>query len=231
MKKRNDEGPWLSISDMMTGLMIIFLFISVTFMIQVQKQQEEMNDIIKDYAEAKVEIYNALEDEFKNDLSKWGAKIESKTLSIRFDEPDVLFHVGSSSITPKFKVILDDFFPRYIAVLTKPKFKGIIQEIRIEGHTSSEWRGEKGTMYSYFNNMRLSQDRTRSVLEYSVMLPEVKKERKWLATKITANGLSFSNMIVVDNKENAAKSRRVEFRIRTNADEKMDLLKTKGSSK
>jgi outer membrane protein OmpA-like peptidoglycan-associated protein len=231
MKKVNDEGPWLSISDMMTGLMIIFLFISITFMIQVQKQQEEMNNIIKEYAEAKVKIYNALEEEFKDDLPKWDAKIESKTLSIRFDEPEVLFHVGSSSITPKFKVILDDFFPRYIAVLSRPEFKDLIQEIRIEGHTSSEWQGEKGTMNSYFNNMKLSQDRTRSVLEYSIMLPKVEKRQKWLIKKITANGLSFSNMIVVDNKENAAKSRRVEFRIRTNADEKMELLKTKGDSK
>lgn len=231
MKKVNDEGPWLSISDMMTGLMIIFLFISITFMIQVQKQQVEMNNIIKEYAEAKVKIYNALEEEFKDDLSKWDAKIEAKTLSIRFDEPEVLFHVGSSSITPKFKVILNDFFPRYIAVLSRPEFKELIQEIRIEGHTSSEWQGEKATMNSYFNNMKLSQDRTRSVLEYSIMLPKVEKRQKWLIKKITANGLSFSNMIVVDNKENAAKSRRVEFRIRTNADEKMELLKAKGDSK
>lgn len=77
--------------------------------------------------------------------------------------------------------------------------------------------------------MELSQSRTRSVLEYVLMLPSAKSEQAWLVQKLTANGLSFSQRIIENGQEDYRKSRRVEFRIRTNADEKMELLEeTKG---
>ena len=82
-------------------------------------------------------------------------------------------------------------------------------------------------MEAYFKNMELSQARTRSVLEYTIMLPQVEKERSWLIERITANGLSYSQRVMEDGIENPNKSRRVEFRIRTNADEKMSQLEEK----
>ena len=42
--------------------------------------------------------------------------------------------------------------------------------------------------------------------------------------KITANGLSSSQPIIINGIEDKERSRRVEFRIRTNADEKMAEL-------
>ena len=226
-KYKITEDYWMSISDMMSALMIIFLFISIAFMIRVQEQQKEMNKIITDYKNIKVEIYNELYAEFKDDFKKWDAELDKDTLSVKFQEPDVLFAQGSSNINSKFKVILDDFFPRYIKLLSQDKYKNVIQEIRIEGHTSSEWNNQKNTMEAYFKNMELSQARTRSVLEYTIMLPAVSNEREWLIKKITANGLSYSQSVIENNIENANKSRRVEFRIRTNADEKMSQLEEK----
>lgn len=113
MQKRKfkvTENYWMSVSDMMSALMIIFLFIAIAFMIKVQQQQDTMNHLIIDYRDVKVNIYNDLYNEFKNDFSKWDAEIDPQTLSIRFQEPDVLFATGSKEINPKFKAILDDFF-------------------------------------------------------------------------------------------------------------------------
>ena len=59
---------------------------------------------------------------------------------------------------------------------------------------------------------------------FGLKLPE---QRDWLIKHLTANGLSFSQRIENDGKENFEKSRRVEFRIRTNADEKMTQLEDK----
>lgn len=224
---KNEENHWMSISDLMSGLMIIFMFISIAFMIQVQKQQKEMNEIIVEYKKIKSEIYEALYEEFKEDFKYWDADIDKKTLSIRFQEPDILFASGSSDLNLKFKEILNDFFPRYISILSKDNYRKVIQEIRIEGHTSSEWYGQKGTLEAYFKNMELSQARTRSVLEYTITLPPVQKEYDWMIQKITANGLSYSQRIMENGTENPIKSRRVEFRIRTNADEKMEILEGK----
>lgn len=223
-KKQVQDDYWMSISDMMSALMIIFLFIAIAFMIKVQHQQAQMNKIIVEYKNIKSEIYEALYEEFNKDFKYWDAVIDKKTLSIKFQEPDILFSPGSSELNPKFKNILNDFFPRYIKLLSQDKYKKVIQEIRIEGHTSSEWKNQKGTLEAYFKNMELSQARTRSVLEYCISLPLVKSKKDWLIEKITANGLSYSQRIIENNRENYEKSRRVEFRIRTNADEKMENL-------
>ena len=227
MKKHKQvENHWMSISDMMSALMIIFLFIAISFMIKVNEQKKDMDKIIRESKQVKIEIYEALNKEFRDDFSQWGAELDQKTLSVRFKEPDVLFKPNSSRIEEKFIIILDDFFPRYLKVLNNPKFKDSIQEVRIEGHTSSEWRGDLGTDVAYLENMRLSQERARSVLTYvfGLKLPE---QRDWLIKHLTANGLSFSQRIENDGKENFEKSRRVEFRIRTNADEKMTQLEDK----
>ena len=225
-KKIQAENHWMSISDMMSALMIIFLFIAISFMIKVNEQKKDMDKIIRESKQVKIEIYEALNKEFRDDFSQWGAELDQKTLSVRFKEPDVLFKPNSSRIEEKFIVILDDFFPRYLKVLNNPKFSDSIQEVRIEGHTSSEWRSDLGTDIAYLENMRLSQERARSVLTYvfGLKLPE---QRDWLIKHLTANGLSFSQRIENDGKENFEKSRRVEFRIRTNADEKMTQLEDK----
>lgn len=216
----------MSISDMMSALMIIFLFISISFMIKVHEQKKDMDKIISESKQVKIEIYKDLNKEFSGDFAKWGAELDQKTLSVRFKEPEVLFKPNSSKIEDKFTLILDDFFPRYLKVLNKAKYKDAIQEIRIEGHTSSEWQDEIGTDKAYLENMRLSQDRARSVLNYVFTL-KTDEQRDWLIKHLTANGLSFSQKIEENGKENFDKSRRVEFRIRTNADEKMTQLEDK----
>ena len=225
---RKPDDHWMSISDMMSGLMIIFLFIAIAFMIRVQHQQQAMHQIVHDYATIKSKIYEDLYEEFKNDLTRWDAVLDRKTLSIRFQEPDVLFALGSAQLSPQFQQILNEFLPRYVAVLYGNEYKDAIQEIRIEGHTSSEWEGQVGTNDAYFRNMELSQARTRSVLEYTILMPALQERRDWLIAKITANGLSFSQPIMRNGVEDMEKSRRVEFRIRTNADEKMELLEERG---
>ena len=74
-------------------------------------------------------------------------------------------------LKPQFKDILSDFMPRYIVLLIT-NFVDDISEVRIEGHTSSEWNQEPEKT-AFIKNMDLSQARTRSVLEYSFSLKEL----------------------------------------------------------
>ena len=46
-------------------------------------------------------------------------------------------------------------------------------------------------------------------------------EKEWLKKYLTANGLSSSKLIVIGQEEDKEKSRRVEFRVRTNAEKRM----------
>lgn len=216
------ENPFaLSTGDLMAGLLFIFILLTMSAMIKVQEKAEQDEKIAKRYDAIKTQLYIDLQDEFKNDLKSWKATVDS-TLCVRFQEPTMLFDNNQAVLKPEFKAILDDFYPRYIAVLSKPGFKENIVEIRIEGHTDSNG--------DYFHNMELSQDRTRAVLQYcmGLMKPE---QQAWARNYITANGLSFSQPIIVNGVEDKNLSRRVEFRVRTNAEKQLEDITTRRREK
>lgn len=205
---------WLTVSDLMAGLMMVFLFIAIVFMMITQKENDKIKDVAVAYQENQVAIFEALEAEFKNDLAKWGATIDKETLAFNFQSPDVLFANNDTRLSEAYKDILEDFFPRYINVLTP--FRDSLDEIRIEGHTSSAGLRGSTEAQAYFYNMRLSQGRTRSVLEYGYAL--MPNEVDWIKANVAAVGFSSSRLIMKNNVEDAAMSRRVSFRAITNAD-------------
>ncbi|MEZ7767513.1 OmpA family protein [Haemophilus parahaemolyticus] len=306
-KKDNSSQHWLTISDLMSGLMIIFIFIAISFMrstylekekvkkIEIQYEElilkdksldeairelneiKEKNDIlqlekdkltkklaqldnfnavldekekisqeltqIRGIAEAyqnnQLAIYEALKKAFPDDeLSedKLNAEIDKETLTFIFKSSDSLFDNASANLKEKYKQALTVFFPKYIQAVLP--YKDSISEIRIEGHTSSEWNVfpkeiknkdiDVKDLYGYFGNMNLSQDRTNSVLNYVLndLRTEIPNEyRKWLRDHTAAVGLSSSKPILDENgNEDKNKSRRVTFRIITNADSKIQQI-------
>lgn len=199
----------------------------------IQKEEKSMqlfkNAVV--YDDVIKELHQSLLNEFNSDFKKWNAELR-EDLTFRFKEPTVLFDVGDATIKPKFKSILDDFFPRYIKVITSEKFRNDIAEVRIEGHTSSFWSDlPPDSQEAYFNNMQLSQDRSRSTLYYVMRLPVEKAYTEWLKSRLIANGLSSSKPVDKngyfltdprsDGKENTERSQRVEFRVRIDAESKI----------
>ncbi len=213
------ETHWIPLSDLMTGLMVIFLLIAVMYMMKVEADADRIKTVAIAYSEIRDALYEDLHREFQNDLGAWKAEIIKSDLTIRFNEPEVLFANGSSELKPEFKAVLSDFFPRYVKILTSAKYRDAISEIRIEGHTSSDWTLQTSAEDAYFRNMELSQARTRTTLSYVLELPAVAADRSWLIRYLTANGLSSSRPILdADQKEDPQRSRRVEFRVRTDAE-------------
>ncbi len=212
---------WISIADMMSGLMMVFLFIAIAFMLQVEQEKQAMKEIALTYEKAKKELYQDLLTEFEGDLQKWDAEILKDT-TVRFKEPDILFDQGSSKIKPKFQRILDNFFPRYLKILAQQKFKDEIEEIRIEGHTSSIGKRNSSVEESYLYNAQLSQSRSLEVLKYCYQITSIRKHRDWLMKVLRASGLSFSQRILKTNgAEDFERSRRVEFRAITKTEDKI----------
>lgn len=218
LKRVSKEDHWISLSDMMTSLMIVFLLISVIYMIKVQDSVR----VPQIYKETMQGLSKALNKEFEKDLKGWGAVID-KDLTIRFQQPDITFDRNSANLKLEFKKILDDFFPRYINIMMSNNFINNIEEIRIEGHTSSEG--------NYFNNMELSQDRSRTALEYIMSSSNINltlDQKEWLKKHFRAIGYSSAKPLNKDGftlqeeeKEDFKKSRRVEFRVRTNIEDKV----------
>ncbi|MFT7688459.1 MAG: outer membrane protein OmpA-like peptidoglycan-associated protein [Candidatus Azotimanducaceae bacterium] len=241
----SEEGDhWLSISDLMAGLMIVFLFISVVLMHDANKksktandekdvaeksavnfknqrnkfesQRDQIKEIAAAYQANKVDIYNALIKEFRMDLLLWEAEIVKDDLSFNFKSPEVLFGIGKITLKPKFKEIIDDFFPRYLNIIDQ--FKGSIEEVRIEGHTSSRWNSGVSEDEAYFKNMGLSQGRTRSVLSYIHGLDLIAEKRIWITANVAAVGYSSSKLIITNGVEDSERSRRVTFKLVTNSE-------------
>ena len=211
-----EESEWLSLSDLMAGLMVIFLFIAIVYIRPLTEEKARIKELAVIWQENEIKIYEALLEEFQDDLPRWDAEIEKDNLLFRFNAPEVLFEQGSTEITPHFEKILDDFFPRYANKLHP--FQNSIEELRIEGHTSSIWEGAENEQEAYFHNMELSQGRTRSVLQYVLTDPALDSNKEWVQSLLTANGLSSSKKIFFPNgRENQKASRRVEFRVETKA--------------
>ena len=229
------EDHWISISDLMAGLMIIFIFIAISYMVKIRKQNEGLIGISETYSNEIAELYNDLYEEFKKDIPTWNIEIDSVNLVIRFKEPDVLFKGGEDEIQEDFEKILADFFPRYIDVLTSEKHKENIEGMRIEGHTSSE--GKKGMTKeeSYYYNMGLSQRRTSNVLDYVLRHNEKKYLDDWIRKRLVAVGFSSSRLILKKrgnkDEEDREQSRRVEFRAYTKAHERILQILELGRSR
>ncbi len=214
-----DDSHWLVVSDLMAVLMMIFLFLSVLYMAQVERTHLTETQVRATAAESRQAIYRALESEFRDDLARWNAELVKPTLTLRFREPDVLFDRSSARIKPEFEAILRDFLPRYLAQLDV--FRDVIREIRIEGHTSSEWSAETPPLEAYFLNMQLSQQRTQAVLRFAYGLDGV-DDAHWFGERVAAVGLSSSRPVHDRNgREDADASRRVEFSVLTNFEAKL----------
>lgn len=215
------EEHWIAVSDLMGGLMMVFLLISVIYMVQLEVESRKIKDVAILYDHLRTQLYNDLEEEFREDLPRWGAEL-NRDLSLRFYDTDVLFAHGDDAIKPAFKDILDDFFPRYVDIIASDKYRNDIIEVRIEGHTSSDWGNTSGTDAAYIKNMALSQARTRTALAYLLELEPVTESKPWLAEHVTANGLSSSKLILNTlGAEDSERSRRVEFRLRTDAESRI----------
>jgi outer membrane protein OmpA-like peptidoglycan-associated protein len=222
----NKETHWIPLADLMTVLMIMFLFLAVLYMSDVQENQQNNKVILNQYESTKNGLYKDLDSIFRDDFKRWNLKLD-KDLSIKFINPQVLFVEGSSEVTPYFKSILVEFLPKYFSVVTKKQYDTSIAEIRIEGHTDTI----RITNDSYIGNMELSQNRARNVLAFIREqpcfrnLPSEKKEL--LQFLLTANGLSYGRTVdknyelTIYSKQpiDPDKSRRVEFRIVTKTDQ------------
>jgi len=226
--KESSDNNWISFSDIMTVLMIIFLFISISYMMQVKKEQAQRDEIFEEFKATKEELYNELNSVFKDDFQKWEVQL-GKDLSIKFTNPDVLFQSGKTNIRPYFSSILNEFLPKYFDIILQEKYRDKISEIRVEGHTD-DVPAPNYDKDPYIANTLLSQKRSAEVIKFFRQMDYFKQlppeKTVLIEFLLTANGLSYGRTVdkngeltIISKKPiDNEKSRRVEFRIITTSD-------------
>lgn len=198
------NSSFIAMSDFMTSLFMIFLLLTVVLLTEVSRIS-----INEDSAkQTRIQLLGELEAEFAQDLPKWDAQILDD-LTLRFKNPDLMFATGKAEVKPEFKAVMDSFLPRYFAIITKPKFKPYIKELRIEGHTSAFWATGTDARTAYLLNMELSQRRALSTLTYT--LQNSGQDYEWVVSNLYSIGLSSSKPIVVSADD--VRNQRVEFKI------------------
>jgi outer membrane protein OmpA-like peptidoglycan-associated protein len=192
-----------------------------------RKQQQ----VAQSYQQVQNGLAASLQEELsEQELARWGAELDGSGLVIRFIDQENQFQGGDDSLSPGFQAILADFFPQFVEVLSRPGLREHVVEVRIEGHTSSEFYAGGRPLPpkpAYLKNMDLSQRRALSVLSYVIGLPPVEAAwADWLGGVLRANGLSSSRLMTTSSEggstiEDVVRSRRVEFRIVTDAEDRM----------
>jgi outer membrane protein OmpA-like peptidoglycan-associated protein len=242
-KKESNESNWRSFSDVMTGLMVIFMFIAISYILEAQKRENEVNDIIEQYKITQQQIYNDLDSKFTDRFSDYNLVV-NPDLSIQITDANALFPVQFYDqevyLTDKFESFLNEFTPLFYQIILKPEYRKDISEIRIEGHTSIQTPKHEFNTDYYQKMLVLSQKRSNKVLEYMMDRPYYAQldalEKAFLRFITTSNGLAFGKALdsqgkfkyVSGNALSTKNSMRVEFRIVTNNQKVMDewILKT-----
>lgn len=216
---------WMSVSDLMTGLMVIFLFVSIAYMHQAHKLIEEQKQQFTEYVDTRQKLYEELHEEFKEQVGNNILAINND-LSIRFAEAETLFEEGKYDVSEHFESTLEDIIPLYMNLLLHDSLRNYIKEVRIEGHTDTLPFKRLGSD-PYLSNLELSQKRAYEVVKCIRKICANSNfdqlEREQIEDWLTAVGYSYTNAL--DGDGNFASksgkpidndlSKRVEIRIIT----------------
>ena len=212
-KKRSQEeepGFWISFSDLMASILIIFILLFVYKLVEYQASLSEKEQQIQELTSTRVKIIEMLQEEFEKE--NIDINIDPKTGTIKLNE-SILFDTSKSELKKEGKEFAKKFIPIYVRILLgNEDIRSQLSQIIIEGHTDD--------VGSYMSNLKLSQDRTLSVTKFLLDDEFDYKYKKDLQEYITLNGRSYSEPILDDKGNiNRDASRRVEIKFRLKEEE------------
>ncbi len=197
---------WVTMSDLMLGLAIVFITLFVLAMTGFTQQSMQQQKVKMDIAK-----------EISQELQKQNINAEIDKMTGDLIIPSTaLFEVNSYVLSPAGKSLLSKLAPIYINTLFKKKeLAGDIESILIQGHTDSQtFAGVKSVDEQFVRNMDLSLKRANSVAEYILQTRYDKTNADAFRKMIVVEGKSFNEPIIIDGREDYAKSRRVELKIK-----------------
>ncbi|MEA2104911.1 MAG: OmpA family protein [Candidatus Cloacimonadota bacterium] len=195
----------LSISDLMSALLLIFILILVGTLLKLAEQHERNKDrleLISDQEMAKRSIIAQL----KGEMDQFDIEVDPRTGAIRIKEA-ILFDYGQAELKENGKKFLQRFMPKYAEILfAKNEIREQIGQVIIEGHTDN--------IGPYNYNLDLSLKRAFSVASYIYSKSFINFNfGDVLRKRLSVVGKSFVDPIASNiTKEGRRSNRRVEFK-------------------
>lgn len=199
--KHEGESPfWISFSDLMSALMVLFLVVMAVTLVSVTQSIDAATRATIERSAA----INRVMQMIAQDPKSAGVGVDQKNFRIDLGK-EVRFESGSFTISPAAGQFLRSYIPVLLRAKESPEGQRWIRSVVIEGFTD-----EDGT---YLYNLRLSLDRSRSVVcslfqangATDALNPEQLRKVQEL---FLVGGYSFNSI-----KKDKSESRRVEFKI------------------
>lgn len=201
--KQEGESPfWISFSDLMSALMMLFLVVMAVTLIAVTKNitAEEQRKIQResDIKELMARIHE------KSRIFQ-DVRVDETTYRINLDKR-VLFDSGRADIRPDKASFLREYVPVLLEAQNTDIGRQWIRRIVVEGFTDQD-----GT---YLYNLGLSLDRSRQVVcvlfapPFPRETPLLEAQKRQIQDLFLVGGYSFNSI-----KGSKEESRRVEFKI------------------
>lgn len=205
--EENNEGNifWITMTDLMTGLVLVFII--MFFYTYMTSHLELVKQTF-----AKENATKSLQESLKS--QKINAVVDPISGVVKISDLE-LFELSSYKLSDKGKAYLDKFAPAYIDSLFSNNYLSKnLDKIIIQGHTDSQtFAGKYSADEQYMKNMELSLNRAYAVANYMTNTPYNKANGDKLRKMIIVEGASFSQPVLVNGKEDFAKSRRVELKL------------------
>lgn len=199
--KEEAEKPfWISFSDLMTALMVLFLVVMAVALLSIPKKVLETEDGSRQHQRKIAEIMEKLEQAAKRHQ---GVFVDKERGVINFGSR-AQFDFGQWQLNSEQEVVLREFVPEILTLANDEVGKSVLKRVVVEGYTD-----RKGT---YLANLNLSLLRSQRVLcalfadAASNELSDAQKEG--VRRLFFVGGYSFNAV-----KGSDEESRRVEMRL------------------
>lgn len=207
---------WVTMSDLLLGLAVIFIVLFVLAMTGFSQAKLEEQQVKSEVAKDLAKELNAKNVDAQIDLLTGNVKLSDLQL----------FELGSYELSDDGKTFLNKFIPIYLnAVFENPKIADKVENIVIQGHTDSQtFAGIDSKDIQFIKNMELSTKRANEVAKYVFYTPYNKAYSPKLHKMLQVVGKSYSEPVIVNGKEDYNKSRRVELELVVKSSNLQDFM-------
>lgn len=196
---------WISVSDLMTSLLFIFILILAYTIYSFSEKSAVYEESFHQRSELLIQLQKDLKQ--KN----IDVDIDPKNGNMRI-KSDVLFSVGSADLSPQGQYNMIEIAKEIKIKMQEPKFKSAIDTIFIEGHTDNI-PIQNTNIGRRWTNMELSAQRainTYLTMDSGAMIHQMRnRDGRYL---FSYSGYADQRPIVMNTSdENRAKNRRIEI--------------------
>ena len=119
--------------------MVLFLLVALFYTIESTQDASKVTTAAQGLIKTEQELCKKIKEKFKVLIEEKRLEISCHPITVTFVHPDYQFQSGSADLPAAFRSTLQEFFPKLLDIVhQRNKYIHAIEELRVEGHTSSE---------------------------------------------------------------------------------------------